>query len=273
MIKPLLDEQAIAAELDVHPVPPVYCDPVVLHQIVLNVVLNARDAMMAAPSNRARQLRVNVRHDADTVRLTIADTGPGISDAVRTQLFQPFVTTKGDGHVGLGLAAAHASLKHVGGQIEATNVVEGGAVFTIVLRAARDADSRETIAVTDTDGRRATRILAVDDDPDIVDVVRIFLEPLGFEVAVASEPEQALRVAAEQQFDVILCDVGLPKRSGLDVCHELREQGFAGKLVLMTGWDARAVLADKRVAGCDRVLKKPFLGTDLLQVVTSLVVS
>jgi CheY-like chemotaxis protein len=114
-------------------------------------------------------------------------------------------------------------------------------------------------------------ILAIDDDPDIVEVVRIFLEPLGFDVATAGDGAEALQAVAAQNFDLILCDVGLPKRSGLEVCQVLRDQGYPGKLVLMTGWDTRAVLADKRVGACDGVLKKPFLGMDLLQVVNSLV--
>jgi CheY-like chemotaxis protein len=254
--------------MDIEPVPPVHCDPVLLHQIVLNVVLNAKDALLSVPPER-RALRVRVRRDGDHVRLSIADTGPGISAGVLQQLFRPFVTTKGEGHLGLGLAAAHASLKHIGAQIDGANASEGGAVFDILLRAAAQAAPVEEPRPEPTI-RRGARILAVDDDPDIVDVVRTFLEPLGFEVATASEPDQAIDTALARPFDLILCDLGLPKRSGLDVCEVLRESGYRGKLVLMTGWDMRAVLADKRAGACDRVLKKPFLGTDLLHVVNSL---
>jgi signal transduction histidine kinase len=268
MIKPVLHEHDVAVTMDLEPVPPVHCDPVLLHQIVLNVVLNARDALLAMPPER-RALRVRARRDGDDVRLSIADTGPGISADVLGQLFHPFVTTKGEGHLGLGLAAAHASLKHIGAQIEGANAAEGGAVFEIVLRAAADPEPVAE-AQPDPTVRRGASILAVDDDPDIVDVVRTFLEPLGFEVTTASEADQAIGAATSRTFDLILCDLGLPRRSGLDVCQTLRESGYRGKLVLMTGWDMRAVLADKRAGACDRVLKKPFLGTDLLHVVNSL---
>jgi signal transduction histidine kinase/CheY-like chemotaxis protein len=269
MIKPVLIEHDIAVTTSIDPVPPVYCDPVLLHQIVLNLVLNAKDALLAVPPER-RALRVRVRSDGDTVRLQIADTGPGIAREVIGQLFQPFVTTKGEGHAGLGLAAARASLKHIGAQIDGANAGEGGAVFDVVLRAAARAEPTAHEPLGELSVPRGASILAVDDDPDIVDVVRTFLEPLGFDVATASEADQAIRVATDRAFDMILCDLGLPKRSGLDVCQALRESGYRGKLVLMTGWDMRAVLADKRAGACDRVLKKPFLGTDLLHVVTSL---
>jgi signal transduction histidine kinase len=270
MIKPVLREYDIVVETDIGPVPPVQCDPVLLQQIVLNLILNAKDAMLGVASD-LRRLRVRARLDGDSVRLTIADTGPGIAEEVRAHLFQPFVTTKGEGHVGLGLAAAFASLKHTGGHIEASNAPGGGASFEVVLRAAVRADPVAGPDESESPVRQGMHILAIDDDPDIVEVVRIFLEPLGFDVATAGDGAEALQAVAAQNFDLILCDVGLPKRSGLEVCQVLRDQGYPGKLVLMTGWDTRAVLADKRVGACDGVLKKPFLGMDLLQVVNSLV--
>jgi len=271
MLRPVLLEHEIAVETDIAEAPRVHCDSVVLHQVILNLVLNARDALVTVPAAR-RAIRVRVRSEADSVRLTVADNGPGIAEQVREQLFEPFVTTKSGGHVGLGLAAARASLKHMGAEITAGNAPGGGAVFEVVFRAAAGSAPTAEIAPTDADDRQGARILAVDDDPDIVEVVRIFLEPLGYQVAIASDAEKALSVAAEEPFDLILCDVGLPKRSGLDVCQALRERGYVGKLVLMTGWDARTVLADKRARSCDTVLKKPFLGTELLHVVRSLVV-
>ena len=89
----------------------------------------------------------------------------------------------------------------------------------------------------------------------------------------ASDPPKCLSdaCAASETFDLVLCDVGLPGgRSGLDVCYALRDSGFRGKLVLMTGWDGGAVNADGRASSCDTILGKPFMGEELLQVIDSL---
>ena len=68
----------------------------------------------------------------------------------------------------------------------------------------------------------------------------------------------------------MLCDIGLPKQSGLDVCRMLRDAGFRGKVVLMTGWDTHTLDADRRAVECDELLKKPFVGTDLIHVIDTL---
>jgi CheY-like chemotaxis protein len=72
-------------------------------------------------------------------------------------------------------------------------------------------------------------------------------------------------------FDVILCDVGMPQRNGLDVCTMLRASGYRGKLILMTGWDSYVVNSDRRAAQVDQMLKKPFVGQELRQLLDSLV--
>jgi signal transduction histidine kinase len=269
MVRPILQEDSIELSLDSANAPPVMCDPVLLHQIVLNLILNARDALVTVETGR-RKLGLRILHDRDQVRLIVEDSGPGIAAEVMPQLFRPFVTTKGAGHVGVGLAAVHASLKHIGGKIEGRNSIHGGAVFEVTLVAAAAPPVEAAIPAARPAPHRTGSILAIDDDVDVADVVRAFLEPLGYRVVISHEPDLALGIATAEPFDLILCDVGLPKQSGLDVCQQLRAAGFCGRLVLMTGWDSRVVMADRRAAGCDMLLKKPFLGTELLQVVDTL---
>ena len=118
-------------------------------------------------------------------------------------------------------------------------------------------------------GRRI-RVLAIDDDPDIVFVVRAYLERLDYEVETATSADDGLSAARRQAFDVVLCDFGMPGRSGLEVCELLRAAGYRGKIVLMTGWDGHAVETDARARTCDLVLKKPFVGNDLREALASL---
>jgi CheY-like chemotaxis protein len=207
------------------------------------------------------------------VRMIVSDNGPGIAPEVLAQLFQPFITTKGTAHLGLGLAAAHASLKHFGGQIEGRNSRTGGAVFEVRLAAALPgavSARKPRVRPQVVDRPRRARILAIDDDPDIVYIIRAFLEPLGYEVITATGARQAIDLAASERFDLVLCDIGMPEQSGLDVCQILRQTGYQGKLVLMTGWDSHSLTHDRRAAECDTLLKKPFVGPDLVHVIDSL---
>jgi len=275
MTTPMLRERAIEVDTELAAAPPVRCDAVLIHQIVLNLLINAVDALGGVPPE-ARRIEIRVREDDGVVRLTVADTGPGIAPEVLEHLFEEGVTTKGAGHLGLGLAAAHASLPQFGGHIEGRNAPPGGAVFEVTLVAAPPgtpdpatrARPRPRSAVTSGPGR--ARILAVDDDPDVIEIICHYLRPLSYEVCTATDPAQAFEAASAQVFDLVLCDLGLSKESGLDVCVSLRQGGYRGKLVLMTGWDTQVLSTDPRAAVCDMLLKKPFRGTELIQVIDSL---
>jgi signal transduction histidine kinase/CheY-like chemotaxis protein len=282
---PILREHSIRVEADLPAVPPVRGDAVVVHQVVLNLVVNARDALARVPPGQ-RRIQVRLRDDGGVVRLVVADTGPGIAPEVLARLFERFITTKPGAHHGLGLASAAASLKEFGGQIEGRNAPAGGAVFEVTLVAAVPPASAEPPggsaaeppgpasgepvepALPLGEDPRHARILAVDDDPDVVYFIRAYLEPLGYVVVTATDAVQAIAAAKAQAFDLVLCDLGMPKHSGLDVCRSLRDADYRGKLVLMTGWDIATLRSEQRE--CDMLLKKPFQGTDLMHAIETL---
>jgi CheY-like chemotaxis protein len=265
MAKPLLRERSIELDAELAAVPAVRCDAVLLHQVVLNLVINAHDALAAVPADR-RRIRIRLRSDGGSVRLTVTDTGPGIAPEVLARLFQPFITTKRDAHLGLGLAAAQAALRGFGGQIEARNALAGGAEFEVSLPVASPgavAPPRESAVAAEP---RPARILAIDDDPDVVDIIRAYLEPHGHRVTTATSSAEAIAAAAAEPFDLVLCDIGMPDQNGIEVCRALRDAGYRGKLVLMTGWDHYG--ASSGVA-CDTLIKKPFVGAELLGAIDS----
>jgi len=272
MVKPMLREQSIEVDVKLPPVPVVRCEPVLVHQVVLNLVINASDALAEKPADR-RQIRITLRDDHGVVRLTVADSGPGIASAVLSQLFQPFVTTKQGSHLGLGLAASRAALENFGGQIEARNAPAGGAVFEVTLVTAPRRAPEEPRPIparpTAVPARRA-KIFAIDDDVDVVEIIRVNLELAGYIVSTATGSAQAIAIASAEVFDLVLCDIGMPKQNGIDVCRSLRDAGYRGKLVLMTGWDHFGLSDDQRAVACDAMLKKPFVGSELLQVIESL---
>ncbi len=269
IVKPVLRERSIEVEAVLPAVPAVRCDPVLVHQVVLNLVMNAHDALDAVPPDQ-RRIRIELRDDDGVVRVTVRDTGPGIAPEVLAQLFQPFITTKRDAHLGLGLAAARAALQHFGANIEGRNAPSGGAVFEVSLVAAppgsRAAKPLHPPRSPEQPSRRA-RILAIDDDPDVVYIICAYLEPHGHAVATATTSAEALEIAKAQPFDLVLCDIGMPKQNGIDVCRSLRDAGYRGKMVLMTGWENYELSAEQRAVSFDNLIKKPFLGAELLAVI------
>jgi signal transduction histidine kinase/CheY-like chemotaxis protein len=272
MLRPILRERSIEVETELAAVPPVRCDEVMIHRVVLNLLVNAQDALAEVPADR-RRIRLRLGYTDGMVRLIVSDSGPGIAPDVLGRLFQPFSTSRGGAHLGVGLASSRTALQEFGGQIEAHNAATGGAVFEVSLVAATAATEpspprRQPIATTDTTGRG--RILAVDDDIDVVNIIQEYLNPLGYEVATATDPARALDVASSQGFDLVLCDIGMPGHSGLDMPRALRERGYGGKLILMTGWDSHALSTDPRLAECDTLLKKPFRGAELLDAISAL---
>jgi signal transduction histidine kinase/CheY-like chemotaxis protein len=273
MLRPILRERSIEIDTELAAVPPVRCNHVTIHRVVLNLLVNAQDALAEVPADR-RRIRLRVRDADGMVRLTVSDTGPGIAPAVLGRLFQPFSTSRGGAHLGVGLASSRTALQEFGGQIEAHNAPIGGAVFEVSLVAAQavaEPPARPrppAAAITDTTGRG--RILAVDDDIDVVNIIQEYLNPLGYEVATATDPARALDVASSQGFDLVLCDIGMPGHSGLDMPRALRERGYGGKLILMTGWDSHALSTDPRLSECDTLLKKPFRGAELVDAISAL---
>ncbi len=124
------------------------------------------------------------------------------------------------------------------------------------------------------DEDRPTRsVLAIDDDEDILDVVRAFLDTLGYDVVTTTDAEQVLVLVAARTFDVVICDIAMPKHDGLELSEQLRASGYRGKLVLMTGWDTDRVEIDERSKSCDLLLKKPFLGAELVHAIDKLFAS
>jgi two-component system NtrC family sensor kinase len=266
MLGPMLRERAIAVEVSLKPAPAVRAEPTFVHQLLLNLLLNAQDALenVSGP----RRLQISLQPDGDYVRLEVSDNGPGIAAEVMPRLFEPFVTTKHDGHAGLGLAASAAALKHLGGTIVGQNQAEGGALFSVTLPAA-GTSAKRTAEIPAPSAQRGS-VLAIDDDEDILAVVRAFLDTLGFDVITMTDSDAVLEVVATRTIDVVLCDVGMPKRNGLELAQLLRESGYRGKLVLMTGWDSERVEVDERAKACDLLLKKPFLGAELIHAIDKL---
>jgi two-component system cell cycle sensor histidine kinase/response regulator CckA len=244
--------------------PVVYADVGQLEQVVLNLVVNARDALP-----RGGWIRVAtgtaVHEGRECATLSIADNGAGMTAEVRAHLFEPFFTTKdGSGGTGLGLAVVDTVVRNHDGAIAVESEPGKGAVFRVYLPLShgRPQAGRAT-AATKAGAYPGECVLVVDDDRDIRVVLERLLSRAGFRVVLAAEGAAALdALASHPAISLVLTDLIMPGMSGHELVTRLRELGRAIPVVVMTGYAPNGLGEDAR-----HLLAKPFTANDLLAVV------
>ncbi len=258
--------------LEVHgQLPPVEGDPGQLAQAVENLVTNSRQAManggLLAIDLASRQLCGTEPYDlppGEYVRLRITDSGPGIPAAITDRIFDPFFTTKEHGH-GLGLAMVHSIVQAHGGLVLYEPPAAGGAGFTLFLPATDKPVAASTEAAEDAPSLPCSpRVLVMDDEIMVQQVVRGMLEHLGCTVECVEDGEQALtlcRRAAEQgePFQVVILDLtvagGMGGAEAMPAIRRL-QPGVIG--VVASGYADAPVMHDHTAYGFDAVIAKPF---------------
>ncbi len=211
------------------------------------------------------------------LRLEVADTGPGIKESARDRLFHDFERLDAPSAVegsGLGLAIAARFVSLMGGTIGHSPNSGGGSVFWLELPGNEPAGLRRKTAIVPTPPPAARRVLLVDDIAMNRDVVGAFLRSSGHEVVLADNGQDGIRLASEQNFDVILMDVRMPEMDGLEATRQIRAlpapHGNVPILALTAG-----VLPDEiaecEAAGMDGLVAKPVEYTKLMQAIADMV--
>lgn len=266
----------ISFETDARTTFVVDADPTRIQQVILNLALNARDAMPNGGQLRFElsQQRIDLAStpfpgmDAEQwIRIDVVDTGEGISDDVMPHIFEPFFTTKPAGQgTGLGLAQVYGIIKQHDGFIDAQSVVGEGTRFTIYLPAVQEMEA----APAPPDARASYNgtgetILVVEDDEATRAAVSEILESLGYHVLAVTDGQEALRTITNsgQHLDLVLSDLVMPNMGGRDLYYAVKQDYPHLKMILMTGYPlgrhTRELLDRERVAW----LQKP-LTSDLL---------
>ena len=261
--------------LDWRPEPALWAikmDPSQLDQIFVNLCVNARDAIngvgtlaIATANCTLDAAFCATRADAtpgDYVRLTVRDSGCGMSAAVLAHLFEPFFTTKGEGQgTGLGLATVYGAVRQNEGFITVDSLPSMGTTFELFLPRHQGVESR---SATPAGGQAALRgtetILVVEDEAAILSVAERALRAHGYTVLGAGEVDQALALAKEYagRIDLLLTDVIMPQRSGADLAAALESDHPGMKHLFMSGYEA-ATLASHGLREDDhRFIAKPF---------------
>jgi len=269
-----------------------------MHQILLNLVLNANDALGGEPGS----IRVAVeRIDAGSpdhaqfgslpaaagpgaidspdslnagalaaaqsyARITVTDTGSGMPTRVLKRIFDPFYTTKERGRgTGLGLAVVHGIVIGYDGACRVTSRPGAGTVFSIYIPLVRDAVPKPGPAVPEAALQGRERILIVDDEPDLTDVLTIALDRLGYEAVAVNDPEVAFEAFAADPdaWDIVISDQVMPKLKGMSLYTRMKQVKPSLHFILCTGFSDSATEELATAAGVDAFLQKPVSSTRL----------
>ena len=238
---------------------PVIADRGQLDQVLMNLVVNASDAM---PEGGRLVIRTGAG-EGETVWLSVEDTGHGVPEEIRERIFEPFFTTKGaERGSGLGLAVVHGIVTHHGGTIQVSDREGGGSVFRIQLpRVGAGETGGQPSPRVDADGLphgNGERIVVVEDETGAREGLVDLLTMLGYEVAAMGSAEEARQLPLEPAFDVLLSDLLLPDVSGAELARGFLERWPELKVILMSGYTEDEAVRRGVGAGTVRFLQKPF---------------
>jgi two-component system cell cycle sensor histidine kinase/response regulator CckA len=253
-------------------------DATQLHQVLLNLCVNARDAMplggrlSIAASNAEVDLQYSLMHRGlvagPYVRITVADTGVGIEPHVVEKMFDPLFTTREtEQGTGLGLSTVAAIVRRHGGTITVQSRPGKGSVFAVYLPVRTDVPVQQPAGPAAAVGRGAGElILVVDDDPAILAVMRETLEADGYRVATADDGARAVTVFAERRDEValVLTDLQMPVVTGAMLTSALRRIDPSVRVIVSSG-----ALAGDSAPEADAVLHKPYSSDELLSAVAA----
>ncbi len=261
--------------------PPVCVDPVQFEQMMMNLVVNARDAMDHGGELTIETDRVTVSRGASTlpagayVRIRVTDSGPGIPSDVQPMIFEPFFSTKAQsrgGGTGLGLAMVYGIVRQHGGEVTVSSAPGKGTTFDVRLPIEGKLSLVEPESDDDdTHSARRRTILYVEDEPQVRTLTCKQLERGGFNVLTAEDAESALALAAEHgdEIDVLVTDIMMPGMDGVEMAHRMVER-LPGLPVLFVSGYASATLPDEGTLAAARFLPKPFTMRELLGAVRPL---
>jgi signal transduction histidine kinase len=245
----------VRVELDLDPaLRPIEADPSQVSQVLLNLAVNARDAMAGAG-----RLEISTRNDGADVVLDVADTGVGMDEETRRRIFEPFFTTKEVGQgTGLGLSTVYGIVTQSGGSVDVRSAPGRGASF-VVRFPATDAVEPRAIAEQPEPARGAERILVVDDEQVVRELLAKMLREQGYHVETAASAREARTL--QGRFDLLLTDVVMPEQDGVTLARDLAPP----QVLFISGYDQDAL-----VAADASFLQKPFSRDELTRAVRGL---
>jgi signal transduction histidine kinase/CheY-like chemotaxis protein len=259
--------------------PDILADRTQIHQTLLNLCVNARDAMpnggsIAIKAEQRTKKEVSKRFPAANQELyaciSVTDTGEGMDEAIYARVFDPFFTTKEKGKgTGLGLSVVYGVMQSHHGFVDVESCVGGGTTFYLYFPVSHIADrpmedvspgNEKLVGGTET-------ILLIEDEYLILKLIRRLLKSYGYSVYVAADGEEAIEVFARHRDEIalVLSDIGLPKMSGIDVFKKLKEMNPHTKVILASGFFEPDLKFSLHQLGVKGFIQKPYSNDEVLR--------
>lgn len=257
----------IGLELQIRSKSKVMGDESELREVLVNMVFNAVDAMP-----NGGQLTLAAEDVEGSVVVSVGDTGSGMAPEVKSRIFDPFFTTKGKAGMGLGLAVSFGIIRRHEGSVEVESEVGVGTRFRIILPKAvvsEDSVAPESkpqtpaveipsSAVSRPRNENQPKVLVVDDEEAVRELLRDLLEAENCRVYLAPGGREALGLFEVHQFDGIFTDVGMPGMSGWELAHAIRQKNEKVPIAVITGWGSAVGSDEQKEARVNWVITKPF---------------
>jgi signal transduction histidine kinase len=238
-----------------------------MREVLVNMVFNAVDAMP-----QGGKLTLSANEIDGQVEISVRDTGMGMTHDVRSKIFDPFFTTKGKAGMGLGLAVSYGIIRRHNGVIQVESEKNKGTTFCIRMPIAQGVtllQSNESQVgaaqeETPTSSYRA-KILVVEDEEPVRELLRDILESEGHAVTLASSGQEALSVYDSVKFEAVFTDLGMPGMSGWELSRAIRERDSRMPIAIITGWGEGVSSGDQEAARVDWVVTKPFTTSRIVE--------
>lgn len=255
---------SILVESNLDAVHPVLGSATELREVLVNLILNAVQAMPAGGT-----LRLSTHSGENkTVLLEVEDTGVGIPDRVRRRVFEPMYSTKGEQGSGMGLTVSYGIVQEHNGTIEIESQPGRGTCFRLTFPESTGPVEIESIPEKKHSGdRRKVNILVVDDEPMVRTVTAKLLRMKGHTITEAEGGREAMTLYQEMAFDLVITDLSMPEMSGRELAYQIRKQNAKQRILLLTG-DTDAQDGSEAV---DAVVGKPFKLNELEEIIQQLV--
>lgn len=266
LLRRVLSEDVVLSMILADGLGRVRADAGLLEQVLMNLVVNAVDAM---PDGGTLSIETSAAAGGRT-QLTVSDTGCGMDGDTRRRVFETFFTTKGRGEgTGLGLSTCLAVVKQAGGSMHVFSEPGKGSVFEVLLPGVsediRVAPARGPAPEPSPDCAGTEHILVVEDEAGVRSLVRRLLTRLGYQVTCARDGQEAFAIlhSVERPFDLILCDVVMPDLAGPDVVSRVQARSPRTRALLMSGHTTHSLVQDGTLREGYAFIRKPFTGSAL----------
>jgi signal transduction histidine kinase/ActR/RegA family two-component response regulator len=235
-------------------IPLVMGNPSEMREVLTNIVFNSVDAMP-----KGGKLTISTQPQTeDWVEVRVSDTGIGMTDEVKKRVFDPFFTTKGVTNSGLGMSVSYGIIKRHGGEILIESEPGKGATLIIHLPTGYGEEETAVKEVPVSKESRRARILVIDDEESVRDILSRMLKTKGHRVVVAPNGEEGIERFKSDAFDLVFTDLGMPKLSGWDVGKTIKGINPKTPVAMITGWGVELDREKLNESGIDLIISKPF---------------